>query len=160
MYELEVKGMAHLLHRLDAVQAGMQKHLHAGLVKAATTVEREAKRNLSGEVLMVVTGNLRNSVNWRVDDSRLEAVIGTNLVYGPVHEYGAVIRPKVARALHFPVGARGQRINPETWDGPWATVQSVTIPKRPWLMPAFEHNRAFIADIFGHELTALLERGQ
>jgi phage virion morphogenesis protein len=50
------------------------------------------------------------------------AWVGSNRVYAAVHQFGATIRPKTAKALHFATG-----------DGGFATVGSVTIPARPYL---------------------------
>jgi len=45
---------------------------------------------LSGQVLHVRTGNLRGSVNKKVieSDKGYTGIVGTNVIYGRIHEYG------------------------------------------------------------------------
>ncbi len=49
-------------------------------------------------------GHLMSSIDYRVDGDGVE--IGTNLSYAPVHQFGAVIEAKNARALRFFVEGR------------------------------------------------------
>lgn len=51
---------------------------------------------------LVDTGRLRNSII--VESSDTEAVIGTNLIYAPVHQFGATIKPKNGKFLRFKIG--------------------------------------------------------
>ena len=154
-----IEGLENLQQRLR--QAGgenLRLELTRALRLSALAVHREASHNVSGgHPLYRQTGTLASSIREEVDSGHLEARIGTNVVYGPVHEYGAVIRPKVAQALRFPVGTRGaKRPDPETWDGPWATVKSVTIPARPWLGPALDSARERIIELFREALQRVL----
>lgn len=61
--------------------------------------------------------------------------VSSGLVYAPVHEFGATIRPRRARALRFFVG------------GQLVFARKVTIPARPYVAPTFEvdSDRAFDA---------------
>lgn len=65
------------------------------------------------------TGRLQRSIRAR--HSRDEAVVGTNLAYARVHQFGAVIRPRRAKVLRFRVGKQ------------WVSKRQVTIPARPFL---------------------------
>lgn len=66
------------------------------------------------------TGRFQASITHIVQGDTVE--IGTNIdKYPPVHQFGAVITPKVAKALRFVVG------------GQVVFAKSVTIPSRPWL---------------------------
>lgn len=51
---------------------------------------------LSGQVLRVQTGTLRRSINQEVvrTASGIAAIVGTNVVYGPIHEYGGAVMVK------------------------------------------------------------------
>jgi phage gpG-like protein len=51
---------------------------------------------------LVDTGALRSSISYRVEADRV--VIGTNLKYAPVHQFGATILPKRKKYLAVPVG--------------------------------------------------------
>jgi phage gpG-like protein len=64
-------------------------------------------------------GMLRNSISVRMVGEGFK--LATNNVGAPVHQHGAVIRPKNAKMLHFRIGKRSV----------WA--KSVTIPARPFL---------------------------
>lgn len=90
--------------------------------------------------LNVRTGNLRTGLhyNWIKDDA---IFIGPHAVYGAIHEYGGEIHPLHAKALRW----KGE-------DGQWRFAKSVTIPKRPWLLP-------WLRDYFDRGLAAsLIER--
>lgn len=65
------------------------------------------------------TGRLMRSVDYVAN--RDEVVIGTNVKYGPTHQFGAVIRPKNGNLLRFKVGNR------------FVFAKKVTIPARPFI---------------------------
>jgi len=68
------------------------------------------------------TGRLRNSINYNVTRPN-EVVIGTNVFYAPVHQFGAEIHPVYAKMLRFvPRGSKKPIF-----------AKKVTIPPRPFL---------------------------
>jgi phage gpG-like protein len=69
------------------------------------------------------SGDLARSVNYRVSGNRV--VVGTNLIDGPVHEFGATIYPKSKPRLVF-----------QLLDKSWRSALKVVIPERPFLRPA------------------------
>lgn len=77
--------------------------------------------------------------------------VGTNLVYAPVHEFGAVITPKTATRLHFVV------------DGEDVFAKRVVIPARPYMRPAFDHGREpamkVAAQVIGEVITRMASGG-
>jgi phage gpG-like protein len=169
MLRLEIEGSEALRRRLRGLESGLAANTVTALKSSAARVHREASTNLSGSVLKVVTGHLKGSVTPRVDAARGEAIVGTKLVYGPVHEYGATIRPKRAEYLWFPVAGRGIRISRAaaksgkwtrsaklegggritlTGEVHWVRARKVTIPPRPWLGTAFAASRAYIIEQF------------
>lgn len=145
---LVLQGTAALMAALDPKR--LAKELQTGLKRAAMIVTRAAKQNATGAVLKRRTGDLGTSVH--ADVRQGEAEIGTKLPYGPVHEFGAVIRPiPPNRWLRFQYAARGQTVTKgRTAKGqhPWVSVAQVTIPKRPWLEPAFTSNQERILTEF------------
>lgn len=165
MLSMTVVGDRELMRKLTDLSPQLKKATIKALRVSAKEIYNEAEENLRGRVLKTVNGNLRSTVDYRVDESRYEARIGQirpsiggkPVVYGPVHEFGATIIPKVAKALRFPVAGRGVRVNPETWKGPWAIVKRVTIPARPWLRPAYQAKKRLIEELFGREVEAVLE---
>jgi len=69
---------------------------------------------------MGMAGGLLGSIVWQLSgDDRLE--IGTNKVYGAIHQFGGRIVPRTARALVFWLG------------GGLVIAKAVTIPARPYL---------------------------
>jgi phage virion morphogenesis protein len=71
--------------------------------------------------MLVQSSALRNSITFVAGASELR--VGSNMIYAAVHQFGAVIKPKNAKALAFRMGASGGLIR----------VRSVTIPARPYL---------------------------
>jgi len=65
------------------------------------------------------TGRLMRSIDYQASDD--EVVIGTNVKYGPTHQFGAVIRPKNGKLLRFKIGGR------------FVFAKKVTIPARPFI---------------------------
>lgn len=66
------------------------------------------------------TGRLQRSISSRVDADGV--TVGTNLIYAPVHQFGATIVPKKAKRLVFP-GPGGKMI----------FAKKVVVPARPFL---------------------------
>ena len=64
-------------------------------------------------------GGLQGSITSAVEGNAV--LVGSNKIYAAVHQFGAVIRPKVASRLRFTMGGRA------------ITARSVTIPARPYL---------------------------
>lgn len=65
------------------------------------------------------SGRLRDSITHAIEGNSV--LIGTNVVYGAVHQFGATIEAKAAPYLRFQVGGR------------WASKKRVTLPERPFL---------------------------
>lgn len=86
-----------------------------------------------GGQTLVDRGHLRDSVTFEVEGGAL--YVGTNLVYGAIHQFGGEIVARNAPFLAFRDG-----------DG-WARAKSVTIPARPYLglSPGDEHELERIA---------------
>jgi phage gpG-like protein len=83
--------------RQDALMAHLSRYperLATSVVRAMNRltimVQARVKQKLSGEVLHVRTNNLRSSINRevRVVGSEIQGVVGTNVEYAAVHEYG------------------------------------------------------------------------
>ncbi len=80
-----------------------------------------ATKSSSGGILigLGMRGGLMGSLS--IDASPNTATVGTNKVYGAIHQFGGTIRPRNAKALVFRLGAHFVR------------VKAVTIPARPYL---------------------------
>jgi phage virion morphogenesis protein len=71
--------------------------------------------------ILVQGGHLRGSITFRA--SAGEVMIGSRMIYAGVHQRGARIEAKNAKALVFQMGAGGGLVR----------VRAVTIPARPYL---------------------------
>lgn len=118
-------------------------NLKRGIDRATYRLEYTIKKKkLSGQVLNVRTGALRSSFHSIA--AKYQSGVGvfgqvaSDSRYGRIHEYGGVIKPKdPAGWLRF-----------QTADGSWHTVKKVTIPARPYAVPAMlEEKDAMSKDI-------------
>lgn len=75
-----------------------------------------------------ISGDLARSVFYRVQESSV--VVGSNLPYAPVHEFGATIKAMAAPFLVF-----------KTLDGSWHSKKRVRIPARPFMTPAISDSK-------------------
>lgn len=96
------------------------------------------------------TGVLARSAGYERSRGRRTAgyALGPGSKYGPVHEFGAVIRPKSSPWLLF-----------QLLDGSWRRAKQVTIPARPVWRPAFRESRPAMLDAFVMASAAALESG-
>ena len=130
------------LEKLDANT--VEKLATAALVSGALLIANQAKKNAP-----IKTGSLRRSIHvgghtelTRDFESgsseysdlgapgELRAIVGTNLEYAAIQEFGGTIVPKHAQALHWVTKA-----------GEDVFAQSVTIPAHPYLTPAMQTER-------------------
>lgn len=87
--------------------------------------------------ILVQSGALRGSITFRAGSGDVQW--GSNMIYAGVHQRGAKIVPKQAKALAFRLGS----------GGPFVRARSVTIPARPYLGISAED---------GEEIVELAER--
>lgn len=73
-----------------------------------------------GGITLVDKGHLRSSITAFANNAT--ASWGTNKVYGPIHQFGGIIKPINTKHLKFKIPGLG-----------FKTVDQVTIPKRPYL---------------------------
>ncbi len=69
--------------------------------------------------ILIESGDLRDSIHPEVDGNAL--LVGTNLIYGAIHQFGGIIQPRSALQLSFVMG------------GELFHVDNVHIPARPYL---------------------------
>ena len=93
----------------EGQQAAVKTALRVTVRQLAMSLSTLVKKKLSGPVLHVgVNGRLRRSITPRVKDRQdsISGIVGTNVVYARIHEFGGHtrphdIRPRNARALFF-----------------------------------------------------------
>jgi phage gpG-like protein len=78
------------------------------------------RRQREGGRTLTASGRLRGDISYQAGPDFVEW--GTAVIYGGVHQFGATIRPKTAKALVFEIPGVG-----------WVTRKEVTIPARPFL---------------------------
>lgn len=104
------------------------------------------KQKLSGDVLKVRTGRLRRSIHYTLENTtnRSTAIVGTNVEYAAIHEFGGtipahVIFPKNKQALKFMMGGQvvfAKRVN----------IPAVTMPQRSFLQSSLDQMMPEIKD--------------
>ena len=99
-------------------------------------------RNAAFRKAPIQTGTLRRSLTTLV--KRNTWIVGTNLKYAPIHEFGWIIRPKRKKFLVFKY--KGRRVR----------TKRVKMPKRPYLKPALQDNIMKIQKIFINNFNKLL----
>lgn len=77
------------------------------------------RARLEGGRTLFESGRLAQSITHQASDTGVE--IGTNVLYGPIHQLGGTIRPVSAERLVFRIGGRT------------IFATEVTIPARPFL---------------------------
>lgn len=111
----------------------LEEAVAAESLEAAARAGALIVQNAAKEKCPKRTRTLSRSIHMETaEKSRFKVTvdIGTDLVYAPVHEFGAVITPKRARMLAFHI------------DGRLVFAHAVHIPARPYMRPALEENEA------------------
>ena len=91
MLNVSITGMDEVMARLNVAPQRLTESLRIAMTRLSIIVQSAVKeQKLTGQALSVRTGTLRRSINRVVsqDDGGIYATIGTNVVYGAVHEYG------------------------------------------------------------------------
>lgn len=89
-------------------------------------------------------GGLQGSITYRA--SRSEVEVGTNKIYGAIHQFGGTIKAKGSSKLAFKMGGRFIR------------TESVTIPARPYLGISSD-DQVMILDVIEGALARALGSG-
>jgi len=112
-----------------AYQAGLE----AGIRGAVILIETAVKDLLDGPALNRRSGRLWKSVHGEVHSrmGRVIGIVGTNVKYAAVHEFGGVIRPKSADGWLMFEGGDG-----------FVRVKDVNMPSRPFMSRAFKEQKA------------------
>lgn len=179
---LKITGNAMKVFKRAARDA--KKALEDPLRKSAMQVMRYAKDNVATKLNTTgatrkhsTGGGLRRSITSQYNMPQLRAYVGPSVIYGRIHEFGGVIRPKKAKHLAIPIGTMtgsarsnfGQLrllvsrrsglflIDKNTGALQYVLKKSVTIPARPYLGPALARALPDIERRFGGAALTLLE---
>jgi phage gpG-like protein len=140
-----VTGDAQSARAIAQVQQRIATRLRDAIQRAALDLMAFVKgQKLTGQVLNVRTGRLRRSITQRVEteaSGTIAGLVGTNVKYGRVHEFGFKGRVPV-KAHTRKLG--GKRVPVR------AHSRQVDIPKRPFLGPSLNEKmpvyRKWMAD--------------
>lgn len=137
-----------LFAKLNGMSAEITKAKRMALFLAGTEMQRKAV-----ELAPVKTGDLWRSITpdpQSFSGIKSQIAVGTNKVYGRIHDKGGIIKPKNKKFLAWQ--------NPQ---GRWHFAKQVTIPKykgRGYLTPAFAYIRRAFPKIMQEELSAVLKK--
>jgi phage gpG-like protein len=148
MIDIKVEGDTQIIAKLDALPGKLQADLTKRLTSLALQMQATIKQKLSGQVLKVRTGNLRDSIGYDVM-SATDAVTATvfsdrSVRYGAIHEYGGqtaphVIQPRAGGVLAFQMG--GKTVFARKINHPGSKI-----PARPFMRPTLAEYRDRITD--------------
>ncbi len=129
-------GVRQAFDRLTQLGADLRSALFApvGMALESTTVERfdtnvgpdgeawepSLRATVTGGKTLVDKGHLRDSIHSVAEDDAVE--IGSADIRAAVHQFGAVIHAKTGAGLNFMLA-----------DGLRVTVDTVTVPERPFI---------------------------
>lgn len=108
--------------------------LERALLTAAQPIRNDAQVRAPAK-----SSTLRKSIHaepFEKTAKRVSVLVGTDVEYARIHEFGGDIVPRNARALAFQIG------------GEWIITQRVTMPARPYLRPAYDAQRDEAVRIF------------
>lgn len=128
------------LHKLSTF-AQHQTAVRA-LLAGALPIQNAAKQKAPK-----LTGTLSRSIHSEESSEGgglASVMVGTDVVYAAIHEFGGVIVPKQAKLLHFVI------------NGEDIFAKSVQIPARPYLRPALAEQKAAAIEATSAALRDLL----
>jgi len=171
---LTVMGGEALVEKMTQAPGAVSKAMKDAMQRSLDIIYRRVTDNLTGRILKVRTGRLRQSIQTAVEDGGQRGRIGTNVEYGAIHEFGGTTKPHV-------ITARGKRlrfvssrfIGPVklTKKGKLAKKQTAgsvvfaskvnhpgsTMPARPFLRPALAESQEEIKALLLAGLTEALK---
>ncbi len=109
-----------------------ERGLEAGIRAATIVIQARVKNLIDGPVLNRRTGRLWRSIQPEVfkKHGRVVGIVGTDVKYAAVHEFGAIIRPK----------KEGGRLVFRIGDS-LIFAKQVEIPQRPFMSRGFKERR-------------------
>ena len=137
---VDVKGWESLATAIGNATPRLATELKTTVTAETLELQRHVVQDkLSGQVLHARSGVLRRSITAHVEESggALRGIVGTNLVYARIHEYGGSVHvpalvPVRARALH--------------WVGPAGDVFAMSTKPHTVTIPARSYRRSALAD--------------
>lgn len=135
----EIKGDREVvadLRRFDAAARGeIQKGIGRIALKLLTRVKAQ---KLTGQALNVRTGRLRRSITQRIEASadEISGIVGTNVDYAAIHEYGFKGAVSVKQHLRLVKEAFGRPLKSPVWSTVSTHTKNASMPERSFLRSA------------------------
>jgi phage gpG-like protein len=132
------------------LEASTRRRFDTGTAPGGVPWPPSIRAKLQGGKTLVDKGNLEGSIRYAVRPNELEVGIdgvGASSKFAYVHQFGAHIVPKEAKALRFPLPGGG-----------FAVVSSVDIPARPFL-GIDEDDKLDMKETGGEYLRSLIDGG-
>lgn len=114
------------------------------LRQSVEAVRAMATENVSGKVLNVRTGTLRERITAMVEESSLRGIVGNSVKYAAVHEFGGT----------FQIPAHPRRTKTGSTI---VRAHDATYPERAWLRPALADNHETIKGLFQRAVQRALQ---
>lgn len=116
----------------EALVSSVQDRFRSGMGPDGKRWPKSARAKAEGGKTLVDTRDLKGSVTYRAGPAGVE--VGTNKIYGAIHQYGGTIVPKRRKLLRFAIADKV------------IFAKKVEIPARPFLGISVE-DQAEIAEI-------------
>lgn len=127
------------LDRLDRKLAALSRLARGDVLEQALHAGAQEILNSAKDKAPYKTGTLRRSLHSETAEksgTRVRVLVGTDLEYAAMQEFGGTIVPKSARRLVFEV------------DGKLVFARRVTISAHPYLRPAFDDQKGEAVKVF------------
>lgn len=177
MADSVVVGKDELIRKFRGMSEAVQGESLVSVARSGGLVILNAAKDNVKEQGLIRTRTLSRSLHEEVSEqsaTRAAVDVGTNLEYGPIHEFGGTIKAKSAKYLAIPVGSYtgsprkyGDLRVSKTAKGNLILVDaskrvqyvlkaSVEIPARPYLRPALDEHGAEAEDEMGETFKVLI----
>lgn len=122
--EVNAKRTRTLLERIEDDLPRIERMIVSRIADRVVSITQAEK--LRGQVLNRQSGDLAGSIHYRLRGNAT-AIVGTNMVYAAIHEFGGTIKAKNAPYLVFRVSG-----------GRYVRTKEVHMPARPYLGPTLK----------------------
>lgn len=151
MLQFDLLGLPEFRQWAKKAPKKLDAALRASMHASVLLLKSEVQNRLHDDVLQRRTGNYYRRISTEVKRQRgaWVGIVGTDVIYARVHEFGATIRPKSKKGwLRFQI------------DGRWVQTKQVKIPKRPVWVPAFKSSRDRILRIHRNQIDRMMQESQ
>lgn len=142
-----VVGSEQLIAKIERALFVARSDIKQTIVKLTFDLLRNVKGDkLSGGVLNVRTGRLRRSIHEKIEElpGEISGKVGTNVVYGRVHEYGFSGVESVKSHLRTIKSAFGKELSEPRTFSVKAHQRHVNIPEKSFLRSALKEMEPLI----------------